>query len=113
MAEIKSIAPMTKRYCLGCKDITDFKYNPIIGHSGCNICGARFALNPNNYIVRHFIEIVDEKDKKILELQNKNKNKNIESNISCLKGQIKARDKIIKQLKEEIKGCQEKVIGKQ
>lgn len=39
----KQIPPLTIRFCLVCNKETYFKHNPIIGHSECTICGARFA----------------------------------------------------------------------
>ncbi len=43
--------PKTQRYCLNCKEMTKFKYDPFTGHSYCLECGrnSQFAKrkNPN------------------------------------------------------------------
>jgi transcription elongation factor Elf1 len=32
------------RFCPQCEDLRVFKYNQVIGHSECKVCGARYAL---------------------------------------------------------------------
>ena len=35
--------PMSKRFCLLCEKMRDFKYNRMTGHSECSYCGSSFA----------------------------------------------------------------------
>lgn len=35
--------PDTKRFCLGCRKRTTFKFNPVIGHSRCKACGGSYS----------------------------------------------------------------------
>jgi len=36
---------INRRYCTVCEQVEDFEYDRIIGHSRCQECGARFAIN--------------------------------------------------------------------
>jgi len=45
----KKHPPKSERYCLCCEDMTEFKYNNMVGHSECKECGGRSSkrFDPN------------------------------------------------------------------
>ena len=41
---LKKHPPKTRRWCVNCKKMTKWKYNPHVFHSECTECGCRTAL---------------------------------------------------------------------
>ena len=66
--------PGTKRWCERCNRITRWEYNPVasgVGHSYCTKCGAfkEPAIDLGGQVVSDLKEIINQKNRKITELE--------------------------------------------
>jgi len=52
--------PNSKRFCVACEKVRGFRYNRNVGHSECNECGGRIAVDQNNPVL---VDLITENTK--------------------------------------------------
>ena len=99
------ILQTSERYCLNCEKVTTFKYNKNIGHSECNICGGRLAVNSTTLEIKFFLDKI-----KTLKSELENYQKNKFENLTETEKIILLNDKI-KNQRTHIQSLEKKIIN--
>lgn len=63
------------RFCPQCEDLRVFKYNPVIGHSECKVCGGRYAYRdaPTEKVIENYEARIHELVNELSETKELNK----------------------------------------